>query len=107
MGNAPGFLKFGFFTCCLAFSLKAGAIEILKDPFNTQKNLPQKQTGNCDNPETITNINLVQAIDVALCRNPDTKIAWANAKVASANLGQSESLYLPTVTLDGIVEKNY
>jgi outer membrane protein len=41
-------------------------------------------------------LSLVDAIDFALCRNPDTRITWSNARVAAAQVGVARSERLPT-----------
>ena len=42
-------------------------------------------------------MNLLDAINAALCNNPQTRIAWANSLVAAGQLGSAQSAYLPTV----------
>lgn len=44
--------------------------------------------------------SLLDIIDQALCRNPQTRQAWANARVQAAQLGVAEAAYLPTVNLN-------
>jgi outer membrane protein len=48
---------------------------------------------------------LFDAIERALCESPKTRSAWAEIKVAAANLGISKSAYLPT--LNGSVTYAY
>jgi TolC family type I secretion outer membrane protein len=43
--------------------------------------------------------SLVDAIDQALCRNPKTRAAWANARYQAAQVGAGQAAYLPTVTI--------
>jgi outer membrane protein len=44
--------------------------------------------------------SLLEIIDQALCHNPQTRQAWANARVQAAQLGVAEAAYLPTVNLN-------
>ena len=44
-------------------------------------------------------LSLTEAVDVALCHNPQVQSAWAAIKVQAAALGESRAAYLPTVTL--------
>jgi outer membrane protein len=46
-------------------------------------------------------LSLAAAIDLALCRNPTTRAAWAAAHSQAAALGSAESAWLPTVTATG------
>lgn len=42
-------------------------------------------------------LTLPDLVDIALCRNPQTAAAWANARAAAADVGIARSGYLPTV----------
>ena len=44
-------------------------------------------------------LTLVQAVDVALCHNPQVQGAWAAIKVQAAAVGEARAAYLPTATL--------
>jgi outer membrane protein len=44
-------------------------------------------------------LTLADAVDIALCANPQIKSAWAYIKVQAEALGEAKSAYLPTVTL--------
>jgi outer membrane protein len=46
-------------------------------------------------------LSLSAAVDVALCRNPATRTAWAQAHAAAAALGSAESAWLPTISVQG------
>lgn len=48
--------------------------------------------------EPTTPIALAEAIDLALCHNPQVQSAWANIKVQAAQVGEARAAYLPTVT---------
>lgn len=45
-----------------------------------------------------TPLGLVEVVERALCNNPRTRQAWANAKVQAALLGVRESAYLPSIS---------
>jgi outer membrane protein len=42
---------------------------------------------------------LVDAVDLALCRNPQVQSAWASIKVQAAAVGEARAAYLPTITV--------
>jgi outer membrane protein len=46
-----------------------------------------------DTPLTLTGV-----VDLALCNNPQTRLAWANARAQAAQVGIAESAYLPTLS---------
>lgn len=54
--------------------------------------------GSCDLPSLHQTLMLSDAVMVALCRNPQTRQAWATALVQAADVGGARSAYLPTVT---------
>jgi len=41
-------------------------------------------------------LTLAEAVDLALCHNPQLKSAWAAIRVQAAALGQARAAYLPT-----------
>jgi outer membrane protein len=41
---------------------------------------------------------LVDAVDLALCHNPQAKAAWASIKIQAATLGEARAAFLPTLT---------
>ncbi|HEX3583215.1 MAG TPA: TolC family protein [Thermoanaerobaculia bacterium] len=45
-------------------------------------------------------LSLSQIVDVALTNNPQTRIAWLNARAAEAGIGSAQSNYYPEVDLD-------
>ncbi len=57
--------------------------------------LTDPQGHNCYLP--IDAVSLNDAVDLALCRNPATRSAWAAARQQAAALGQAESAWLPTI----------
>ncbi len=46
-------------------------------------------------------LSLRRAVDLAMCRNPTTRSAWAAAQQQAAALGIADSAYLPSVTAAG------
>lgn len=50
---------------------------------------------------------LRDAVDLALCRNPSTRSAWAAAQLQAAVLGSADSAYLPIVTATGSRTRDY
>lgn len=43
-------------------------------------------------------LELAQAVDLALCNNPEIKMAWAGIKVQSSGLGEARAAYFPTIS---------
>jgi len=46
-------------------------------------------------------LTLLDAVERALCRNPQTRQAWANVKVQAAAVGVNRAAYLPSLTAGG------
>ena len=70
------------------------------DPFGTERALRMRTTGLDDPLEKDCGIpgralTLAMAVDLALCRNPTTRAAWAGAHEQAAMLGSAESERLP------------
>jgi TolC family type I secretion outer membrane protein len=68
-------------------------------------NLPASRNTDCEIDSNIKELDLAGAIDIALCNNTDTKIAWFNAKASASNLGKSRSEYLPTIKANASIQK--
>jgi len=47
------------------------------------------------------------AVNMALCRNPKTRSAWASAHAQAAALGSAESAWLPSVSITGERDRTY
>jgi outer membrane protein len=43
-------------------------------------------------------LTLIDAVDLALCQNPQIRSAWASIKVQSAAVGEARAAYLPTLS---------
>jgi outer membrane protein TolC len=52
-------------------------------------------------------LSIAAAVDLALCRNPSTRSAWASAREQAAALGQAESAWLPTVGATASETRDY
>ena len=52
-------------------------------------------------------LSFAAAANLALCRNPQTRSAWATAHQQAAALGSAESAWLPTVTGTGAESRYY
>ncbi len=52
-------------------------------------------------------LTLTAAVDLALCRNPTTRAAWAAARQQAAAFGNAKSAWLPTVSVTGSETRTY
>jgi TolC family type I secretion outer membrane protein len=73
------------------------------DAFRTREALKQRTPGLEDPFGRMCHVaaeplRLPAAVDIALCRNPATRSAWAAAHQQAAALGSAESAWLPTIT---------
>ncbi|MGH8631716.1 MAG: TolC family protein [Burkholderiales bacterium] len=79
------------------------------DPFETGRLAPLER--NAPLPGVVANpcldaaalpqsLTLVDAIGLALCRNPRTRETWANARIAAAQLGVARGAELPALDAD-------
>ena len=79
------------------------------DPFSTQENVPAVLSKKMIPFDGILDpcrfsaiegpLDLLEAVERALCHNPDTRQAWANVKAQAAQLGIADSAYLPTINV--------
>ena len=90
----------------LLVSTGAYADSFLSDPLDTRSVLLTHARGlsdpgdpNCVLPALA--LTLVQAVDLALCRNPATRSAWAAARLQAAELGIAEATRFPTLSATG------
>lgn len=51
-------------------------------------------------------LGLVDAVDIALCNNPQTRQAWAAARAQAALVGVAQSAYLPTIAASAGASRN-
>lgn len=79
--------------CALFFCREANAFD-LSDPFSTEGLTAApcsfKDAGNSP-------LALADVVEHALCNNPQTREAWANARAQAAQVGIAKSAYLPTL----------
>lgn len=93
----------------LSLALATGAMAFgPADPFDTDALVPPPpmlappaDSGfvPCQPPSADTVYGVLEVVDLALCRNPKTHEAWANARAQAAQVGVTRSDYLPG--LDG------
>jgi TolC family type I secretion outer membrane protein len=74
------------------------------DPFSTRDTL--KPYTPCSAEVDATALGLTQVVDMALCANPQTREAWANARAQAALLGVAEAAWLPTVSASASSGRN-
>lgn len=83
--------------CWLALSAQAA-----EDPFNAYRDVAPGASGYlarpCAFPAVPARLTLPEVVERALCGNPQTREAWANARVAAAQLGSAQSGHLPGVS---------
>jgi len=84
---------------CLVWLIAQPALAA--DPFDTAAKLASSPAGtqhSCPPTQDETAAwSLTEIIDAALCQNPQTRLAWANAKVAAAQWGETKAANLPTL----------
>jgi outer membrane protein len=103
--------------CALLYFWSGFAVaEETSDPFNTEAMLPPKPALHLDGavgdpcaqpmPKAVPNqvpdqklLGLPDVVNLALCNNPQTRVAWANSRVQAAQVGVSKAGYLPSATL--------
>ena len=82
------------------------------DAFRTGKSL-QKRTADLEDPLgrvcplPAAALSLAAAVDLALCRDPLTRSAWAAARLQAAALGGADSALLPSVSATGSESRTY
>jgi outer membrane protein len=88
-------------TCSLAAEAESGL-----DPFRTDRAMHRGAPGLTD-PTGYTcatpgrSLTFAAAVDLALCANPQTRTAWAQAHEQAAALGKAESAWLPQISATG------
>lgn len=84
------------------------------DPFGTQALIPPKPSLHlndaagdpCATQAVARPLNLLGVVNLALCSNPQTRAAWANARAQAAQLGLSKANYLPDLALSAAANLN-
>jgi outer membrane protein len=98
--------RYTFYTLLYLWSGFAMAEET-SDPFNTEAMLPLKPALHldgavgdpCSEPMPKAALNLLDVVNLALCNNPQTRVAWASSRVQAAQVGVSKADYLPSAVL--------
>ncbi len=60
----------------------------------------------CAQPIARRPLNLTDVVNLALCRNPQTREAWTNSQVYAAQIGVSEAGYLPSLDFNASASRN-
>ena len=89
--DAPGVIILAL--CLVAMGVaRAGG---LADPFSTTDGIAPYLP--CAAAAEESPLTLSRVVDLALCANPQTREAWANARAQAAQLGVAEAAWLPGV----------
>lgn len=99
----------------VALALAPGAQAFgTSDPFDTKASVPPRPAlhgMSADTPPTPCStapngapLGVIEAVDQALCRNPQTREIWANARAQAALVGVAQAGYLPG--LDGRITRS-
>lgn len=98
---------------CGMAALPAGAAG--NDPFSTQGKVAPSPAGSVKRPAEEpcqgvrpdgAPLSLTDVVERALCNNPQTREAWANALYQAAQVGIGQSAYLPTLNLNASETRN-
>jgi outer membrane protein len=81
--------------------------DTISDPFGTEQIVPHKPSLNmenvagdpCEAQPLDHTLGLLEVVNLALCNNPQTRVAWANSRVQAAQVGVSKASYLPSAAL--------
>lgn len=89
-------------TLFVASPLQAASIS---DPFGELAAIPGLQEAGrpCSSNLPARALSLVDVVDTALCRNPQTATAWATARSRAAAVGSARAAYLPKLSATGSV----
>ena len=95
------------FMGCMVLGLMSVLVAEEFDPFDTQSLIPNKQAklASCATVDVRKTLGLSDVVMSALCNNPQTKIAWQTSLYQAAQVGVSQSAYLPTLSATGSILK--
>jgi len=102
LGRMPGMLL----ALLAGLTMVAPSLAGGGDPFGTDqlvslyssRSLAGEGVADCDPVRESNDIlSLAKVIELALCHNPQTRMAWANAKMQSAQVGIAKAAYFPTI----------
>lgn len=84
-----------------------GVAASLDDPFATDARVkPPIEPQVCAALSLDKALTLADVVEQALCSNPQTRGAWASARIQAAQLGASKSAYLPTLSAQGSLSRS-
>jgi len=97
----------GGFVYAFGGSGNLGVPDVFEDPLFTRPPvlkfgpaLPDGHTFECPAQVDLNKeLAIEEVIDLALCNNPEIKLAWAAIKIQAGALGEARSAYLPTATV--------
>ncbi|MFZ2301473.1 MAG: TolC family protein [Gallionella sp.] len=110
----------------VAFTLLSSSLAVAgeaSDPFGTEALVPPKPVLSLSRAPALQSnglpgdpcaktmpgdaLNLADVVNLALCNNPQTREAWANARVQAAQVGVSRASYLPSASLTASGERSW
>ncbi len=82
------------------------------DPFLVDQLPPQGPAGSlgllpCGEDVPASSLTIGDVVDRALCHNPQSQLAWANARYQAAQVGVARAPFLPSVNATGAVARNW
>jgi outer membrane protein len=108
-----------FIALAVLMGLETGPVAIAADafdPFSVHALTSSSQAGSyapdkamspcAQDDRAQSPLSLWDVADRALCNNPQTRTAWANAKVSAAQVGVARSAYLPTLSASASASRN-
>lgn len=102
-------------TLCLLLSSGVASALDWSDPFETGKLARPSVMGSvqpgagepCGSRDPASALSIADVVDRALCRNPKSVEAWANARFQAAQVGVARAPFLPSVTANGDAGRNW
>lgn len=78
---------------------------LFEDPFDVEADIAPYGKGLSpdvcpDVPEADKALSLIDVVNLALCHNPDTRLAWLSLRQSALSLGSSKTALLPTLSAD-------
>ncbi len=91
--------------CVLLLSSGLAGAQGNSDPFRTEAQVPPRPAllagdhgdDPCGNHVLHQPLNLLDTVNIALCNNPQTRVAWLNARIQAAQVGVNQAAYLPSI----------
>lgn len=99
----------------VALTVSLPAAADTADPFATGDLVAKSQAGSSNRPAVFpcdfsradkAPLTLPDVVERALCNNPQTREAWANARAQAAQVGVGESAFLPSINASGSFTHN-